>query len=126
MSPVIVLDRARRNGWTLVAVAQRTGIGGARLKALGQGRGRSPTDAEIAALDAFDRDAPSARFVARQPAAVDVADRLPSPRRKTYLAVSPTGKIALPLKVTRVYEELDPRSDLLSTDLCAGILHLAE
>lgn len=57
MSPCVVLDRAKRRGWTVVAVAQQTHISDARLRALARGKGRDPTDRELAALDKFARDA---------------------------------------------------------------------
>lgn len=55
MSPVIVMDKARRNGWSVVAVAQQTGIADARIRALARGKGREPSATELAALDRFAR-----------------------------------------------------------------------
>jgi len=57
VSPLVVMDKARRNGWSVVAVAKQTHISDARLRALARGVGRDPTDAELAALDKFARDA---------------------------------------------------------------------
>jgi hypothetical protein len=53
MSPVLVLDRAVRHGWTFVDISRQTGVHHATLRLIAKGRQPEPKAKVAAAIAAF-------------------------------------------------------------------------